>query len=176
LFEPTTIDLVVQFLPFLIIFTVFYTMLMKSQVLGSSKSTTIKRINILFALIVAIILVFVNPLSIPWVTIFGQIFAGATIIIILLAFLVFIAIMLGAARQERTVQGLPKTGILGFVIAIILALIILSVSGVIPSFFPETMGNLDLSQITPFMLIFVIIFVIIGIFYLFSKAETTEHH
>jgi Na+/proline symporter len=128
--------------------------------------------NALVAISIATIVVVVNPLGVSWADIFGRIFGGSTILLIFLSFVVIFALMFSAARHETTKEGAPKTGWITIIIAIILAAVAISISGVIPVLTPP---GLDVSGISedymPYIILGVFIALIIGIVFLFTKGD-----
>lgn len=156
------------FLPFLIIFLILYALLQKSKIFGDGNLTTVKRINGIISATIAAIVVFINPFGINWAIIFGYWFSSAVILLIFLAFLAIFALMISTGRLERTPQGIPKVGWLSFIIGVTLAAIALSVSGVLPVIFPETL-RIDVPEYTPLILLIVVIVIFIGLGYLFTR-------
>ena len=159
----TTTFFIDFFLPFLAVFALFYVLLYKSKIFGDpTKSRTIKNLNIVFAIIVSILVVFYSPVKLG--ELIGKMFSGATVVIIGLTFFVAFVILISFAKGE---EGGKKRSWGVLVIGAILALIALSISGVLPG----QIGT-DISLLPDFNTILfalIIIFTIVGLFYLLTK-------
>jgi hypothetical protein len=169
LFDQFTVNLFLfQFLPFIIIFAFLYALLRKSHVLGGNDRSA-KMLNALVSLAIASIVVFVNPLGIDWAFGFANLFSGATVIAIFLAFVVIFALMFGAA------SGRSHNSVIVLIVALSLAFIGIAVSGIVPQLFPDFNIQFDISQYSVYIILGIFLAIIILILRMFTKPEEKKN-
>ncbi len=180
LLGPSEINLILtQFIPFTIIFVLFYLLFEKTKVFGEYNSPTVRGLTALMSVAISALIVFLNPLNIQWTTILGNIFGGATILGGILAFIVIFALMIGAARQEKTPTGRPRTGVLTIIIAAMIGLVLFGISDAAKVLFPGVeatgqLGGLPLPAALPYIVITIFVAVLAGIVFYLNQPPPRE--
>ena len=83
-------------LPFLVIYTIMYSLLRKTRVLGPPQEANFANAVVAFA--IAAIVVFFTPFGITFIEFFSKIFTSALIISLSLILLIVFAVLIGAAK------------------------------------------------------------------------------
>ena len=113
------------YLPFIIVFAIFYGLLSKANVFGTDKKG--KNLNLVISGVAALFVIAYTPVGITLVEYFGAMFTGTVIVLVtLLASLMILSMLLGMAGVGITVS---KAGIIFILIAILLAIGVFVASG-----------------------------------------------
>lgn len=163
------------YLPFVLVFAIFYGLLTKSHVFGDEKDKQAKRINAIISLIAALYVVGFTPVGVQLISFadyIGTLFTDAAVVIVTLLVFLMIVFMLIPAKELKDLTGWWR--ILILIAAIIaLALFFNAGGGAIFGIFGNLgVGGFGLSSQD--IAIIVLILITVLVIYWLTKGEKSK--
>jgi hypothetical protein len=154
------------YLPFVIVFAIFYGLLTKSKIFGSDKGA--KNISAIISLAAALFIMAYTPVGITLTTFFATFFTQATVAIVTLIVLVMIVYLLSGA-------GLESTGIKNMMTYIVIAGILITLAVFIssggPNILPGSVGVFNFGLSAQDMLLIFLIVITVVILWWMTRSE-----